>query len=57
MADPGKDEKRKGCELTERELYEMLLMEDETLHDEGRDLYMDEVIRKIRRDLGTDGEQ
>ncbi len=43
--------------MTEQEFYEMLLVEDDRFHDEGRDLYMDEVIKKIRKDLETDRDQ
>jgi len=28
---------------------------DEDFRDEGREDYMDDLIRKIRRELGTDG--
>ncbi len=40
--------------LSKEELLRMLLMEDETYHDEGRDLYMDEVLAELRKNLGTD---
>lgn len=40
--------------LSEEELMKLLLKEDETLHDEGRDLYFHEVMAKVRGDLGTD---
>ena len=54
MSDPKKE---KGTEpLSDKEFYELLLVEDERLHDEGRDLYMDEVMKKIRGDLEKEGE-
>ena len=57
MSDPDKGGKKEECLMTEQELYEMLLVEDDRFHDEGRDLYMDEVIKKIRKDLETDRDQ
>jgi hypothetical protein len=40
--------------LSEDELMRLLLYEDEEFKDEGRDLYMDEVLKKMRKDLGTE---
>ena len=57
MSDPDKGGKKEECLMTEQELYEMLLVEDDRFHDEGRGLYMDEVIKKIRKDLETDRDQ
>ena len=30
------------------------MLSDDELKDEGRDLYMDEVLKKMRKDLGTE---
>jgi len=46
-------EKKEGKALTEKELYGLLLMEDEAFHDEGRDAYFNDVIEKVRKDIGT----
>ncbi|MCQ2070900.1 MAG: hypothetical protein MJZ68_07195 [archaeon] len=39
--------------LSEEEMMRLLLYEDETFHDEGKDAYMDVLLEKIRKDLGT----
>ncbi|MCQ2079287.1 MAG: hypothetical protein MJZ38_04445 [archaeon] len=52
MADDGKDEIKF---LSKEEMLRLLLIEDEEFKDEGRDVYMDEVIDLVRKDLGTDG--
>ena len=57
MSDPDKGGKKEECLLPDLFFYEMLLVEDDRFHDEGRDLYMDEVIKKIRKDLETDRDQ
>ena len=41
--------------LSEEEFMKLLLQEDDTFHDEGRDLYMSEVLSSVRRGLGDDG--
>ncbi|MBO5519152.1 MAG: hypothetical protein J5945_03270 [Candidatus Methanomethylophilus sp.] len=43
--------------LSEDELMRLLLYEDEEFKDEGRDLYMDEVLKKMRKDLGTEDDK
>ncbi|KUE73770.1 hypothetical protein AUQ37_07730 [Candidatus Methanomethylophilus sp. 1R26] len=57
MAEPERKKKPESGEeaLTERELYAALMVVDEDFRDEGREDYMDDLIRKIRRELGTDG--
>ena len=52
MAEPAK--KKETEMLSEDELMRLLLCEDEEFKDEGRDLYMDEVLKKMRKDLGTE---
>jgi len=52
MAEPVK--KKDTDMLSEDELMKLLLYEDEEFKDEGRDLYMDEVLKKMRKDLGTE---
>ena len=52
MAEPVK--KKDTDMLSEDELMRLLLYEDEEFKDEGRDLYMDEVLKKMRKDLGTE---
>lgn len=54
MAAEKKKAGREERALTEDELYRYLLIEDETFKDEGREDYVDEVIEKIRGELGTD---
>lgn len=39
--------------MDEEELLRLLLVEDEEFHDEGRDCYLDEVIGRMRDNLGT----
>ena len=51
MAEP---EKKKQEMLSEEELMRLLLYEDDEVKDKGRDLYMDELLKKMRKDLGTD---
>ena len=51
MAEP---ERKKQEMLSEEEMLKLLLIEDEEFKDEGRDLYMDEVLKKMREDLGTE---
>lgn len=46
MADP---EKNEG--FTEEEMFELLLKEDEIFKDEGRDIYFDDVMKKVRKCL------
>ena len=59
MAEPERKRKPAPGEeaLTERELYAALMVVDEDFHDEGREDYMDDLIRKIRRELETDGKE
>ena len=52
MAEPVK--KKDTDMLSEDELMRLLLYEDEEFKDEGRDLYMDEVLKKMRKDLGIE---
>lgn len=40
--------------LSEEEMMKLLLIEDETFKDEGRDVYMEEVLLLMRKKLGTD---
>ncbi len=40
--------------LSEEEMMKLLLIEDETFKDEGRDVYMEEVLELMRKKLGTD---
>ena len=50
-------EKKKQGMLTEEEMLKLLLIEDETFKDEGRDVYMEEVIIHMRKKLETDSEE
>lgn len=54
MAEP---EKKKQDMLSEEEMLKLLLIEDETFKDEGRDVYMEEVIVHMRKRLGTEDEK
>ncbi|MBO4502129.1 MAG: hypothetical protein IK043_02850 [Candidatus Methanomethylophilaceae archaeon] len=54
MAEP---EKKKQEMLSEEEMLKLLLIEDETFKDEGRDVYMEEVIIHMRKKLETDSEE
>ena len=54
MAEP---EKKKQEMLSEEEMLKLLLIEDETFKDEGRDVYMEEVIIHMRRRLETEDEK
>jgi hypothetical protein len=60
MAEPEKQGKKKPAEdekaLTERELYAALMVVDEDFKDEGREDYMDDIIRKIRKELKIDND-
>ena len=47
-------EERNDRMLSKEELLKLLLVEDDTFHDEGRDLYMDEVLNEMRRNLGSE---
>ncbi len=51
MAEPKKKEVEM---LSEEEMMKLLLIEDETFKDEGRDVYMEEVLLLMRKKLGTD---
>ncbi len=51
MAEPRKKEAEM---LSEEEMMKLLLIEDETFKDEGRDVYMEEVLLLMRKKLGTD---
>ena len=53
MAEPKKKEVEM---LSEEEMMKLLLIEDETFKDEGRDVYMDEVILHMRKRLGTEND-
>ena len=55
MAEPVK--KKDTDMLSEDELMRLLLYEDEEFKDEGRDLYMDEVLKKMRKDLSTEDDK
>ena len=55
MAEPVK--KKDTDMLSEDELMRLLLYVDEEFKDEGRDLYMDEVLKKMRKDLGTEDDK
>lgn len=52
MAEPEKKGEPKM--LSEEEIMRLLLIEDETFKDEGRDVYMDEVLDLMRKKLGTE---
>lgn len=52
MADGKKAE---GEMMSEEELLKLLLYEDEEVKDPGRELYLEEVLKKIRSDLDKDG--
>ena len=52
MAEPQKKEEAEM--MSEEELLRLLLYEDDEVKDEGRDLYMKEVLEKMRKDLGTE---
>ena len=54
MAEPVK--KKDTDMLSEDELMRLLLYEDEEFKDEGRDVYMDEVILHMRKRLGTEND-
>ena len=54
MAEP---EKKKQEMLSEEEMLKLLLIEDETFKDEGRDVYMEEVIIHMRKKLETDSKE
>lgn len=49
-------EKKEIVAYTEEELYGMLLIEDETFKDEGREIYFEEIVRKMREHLGDDSD-
>lgn len=51
MAEP---EKKDEKALTKEEFYAMLLKDCGVDWEEGRDLYMDEMIAQIRTELGED---
>gem|GEM_PF-1996747 len=51
MAEPKKKEVEM---LSEEEMMKLLLIEDETFKDEGRDGYMEEGLLLMRKKLGTD---
>jgi hypothetical protein len=53
MAEP---ERKKQEMLSEEEMLKLLLIEDEEFKDEGRDVYMEEVILHMRKRLGTDSD-
>ena len=53
MAEP---EKKKQEMLSEEEMLKLLLIEDEEFKDEGRDVYMDEVILHMRKRLDTEND-
>ncbi len=53
MAEP---ERKKQEMLSEEEMLKLLLIEDEEFKDEGRDVYMDEVILHMRKRLGTEND-
>lgn len=40
--------------MSEEELLKLLLYEDEEVKDPGRELYLEEVLKKIRSDLNKD---
>ena len=46
--------KKEAEMLSEEEMMKLLLIEDETFKDEGRDVYMEEVLLLMRKKLGTD---
>ncbi len=49
------DEKSTDREMmSEEELLKLLLYEDEEVKDLGRELYLEEVLKKIRSDLDKD---
>ena len=54
MAEPAK--KKETDMLSDDELMRLLLCEDEEFKDEGRDVYMEEVILHMRKRLGTEND-
>ncbi|AGI47540.1 hypothetical protein TALC_00540 [Thermoplasmatales archaeon BRNA1] len=56
MVDLPGPEKKEIVAYTEEELYGMLLIEDETFKDEGREIYFEEIVRKMREHLGDDSD-
>ena len=40
--------------LSKKEMYALLLKEYEECGDEGRELYLEELLEELRKDLGTD---
>ena len=53
MAEP---QRKKQEMLSEEEMLKLLLIEDEEFKDEGRDVYMEEVILHMRKRLGTEND-
>lgn len=52
MTDPKKTE----C-FTKEEMYQYLLKEFEEFKDEGRDVYFEDLLKKIRRELDEEKEE
>lgn len=52
MAEPGR--KKETEMLSEEEMFKLLLVEDDTFRDEGREVYMEEVLAVMRKKLGTE---
>ena len=48
------DEKTPFGYLSKKEMYAMLLKEYEECGDEGRELYLEELLEELRKDLETD---
>ena len=53
MAEP---ERKKQEMLSEEAMLKLLLIEAEEFKDEGRDVYMEEVILHMRKRLGTEND-
>lgn len=48
------DGENKDAMMSEEELLKLLLYEDDEVKDEGRELYLEEILKKIRTDLDED---
>jgi len=57
MADPVGKKKEKDEMITQEEMLKLMLEEVEGFHDEGRDEYMDDMIRKLRKELNIEEEK
>lgn len=55
MAEPEK--KTEPQMLSDEEMLKLLLIEDDVFKDEGRDLYMDDILARMRKDLEKDDKE